>query len=362
MELLTCSICGNRHDKTTDVVVEQQHLCNVCANEYTDTCHHCGDRYFNHNLTRGFCESCHNELFTACTNCGCDIRLDSANYLNDGDAPYCDSCYDSICQVIHDYSYKPKPIFHGSNERYLGVELEIDEGGIDEDSADDLLFIANKYSENLYIKRDGSITHGFELVSHPMTLSYHTDNMPWQEIFKKAIQLGYRSHQPGTCGLHVHISRDMLGDSYDERECTIAKILYFYEKFWNEILKFSRRNESQINRWARRYGGGLINPSESLRRAKTSDLGRYVAVNLQNEHTIEMRVFRGTLKYSTFLATLQFVDEIVSVAFLSSDSDIQKLTWSSFVSNISESKKELIDYLKRNRLYVNDYMEQEEEI
>ena len=34
----------------------------------------------------------------------------------------------------------------------------------------------------------------------------------------------------------------------------ISRILYFVEHHWNELLKFSRRSEYAMNRWAARYG------------------------------------------------------------------------------------------------------------
>ncbi len=111
---------------------------------------------------------------------------------------------------IHDYGYKPEPIFYGDSKRYFGVELEIDGAGKDSDNADELLSIANKDEEHIYIKGDGSLDDGMELVTYPMSLDCHKD-FQWDEIMKKAIYLGYRSHQTSTCGLHVHVNRDCLG-------------------------------------------------------------------------------------------------------------------------------------------------------
>ena len=37
----------------------------------------------------------------------------------------------------------------------------------------------------------------------------------------KAVSLGYRSHQASTCGLHVHVNRDCLGDNREEQDETI---------------------------------------------------------------------------------------------------------------------------------------------
>ena len=143
-----------------------------------------------------------------------------------------------------------------NNQKFLtcGVELEIDDGGTVNSNAQKLLDIANKDAENLYIKTDGSLDDGLELVTHPMTLTYHLNEMPWAAVLRKAQEMDYLSHAAGTCGLHVHISRLAFGCTYEQQEASIARLLYFVEKFWAELLRFSRRTQSQMNRWAARYG------------------------------------------------------------------------------------------------------------
>ena len=70
-------------------------------------------------------------------------------------------------------------------------------------------------------------------------------------------------------------------------------------------------------------------------------------------------MFRGTLKYNTLVATLQMVNRICDAAVFMSDEQIQKLSWSNFVSEITEP--ELIQYLKERRLYINEEITIEEE-
>lgn len=169
---------------------------------------------------------------------------------------YCSECYhDEVDKnrSIHDYGYKLEPIFYGDSKRYFGIELEIDGAGKDSDNADEILAIANMGDEDIYIKGDGSLDDGMEIVTHPMSLDYHK-NFQWEEIMKKAISLGYRSHQTSTCGLHIHVNRSSLGETHDEQEDVISRILFFVETHWAELLKFSRRSEYSMNRWAARYG------------------------------------------------------------------------------------------------------------
>lgn len=274
---------------------------------------------------------------------------------------YCSDCYHEEVdknRSIHDYGYKPEPIFYGDSHRYFGVELEIDGAGKDSDNADELLAIANKDEEHIYIKGDGSLDDGMELVTHPMSLAFHKQYQ-WAEIMKKAISLGYRSHQTSTCGLHVHVNRDCLGDNREEQDETISRILYFVENHWNELLKFSRRSEYAMNRWAARYGFEKTG-REILDKAKKGNNGRYAAVNLMNYATIEFRMFRGTLKYNTFIAVLELVNAIIDAAINNTDDTLSKLSWLDFVGDIREP--ELIKYLKERKLYVNDDINEEEDM
>ena len=205
----------------------------------------------------------------------------------------------------------------------------------------------------MYCKHDGSIEYGFEMVSHPMTLDYHRNEMPWKKIFEKAVSMNYRSHQTSTCGLHVHVNRSAFGDIYAQED-VISRIVYFVEAHWNELLKFSRRTEASINRWAARYGIAE-NAKLTYDKAKKSNYNRYVCVNLTNYDTIEFRIFRGTLRYGTFMATLQLVHEICTKAIAMSDAEFEAMCWADFVKGINqEDKPELISHLKSKQLYINE--------
>ena len=65
-------------------------------------------------------------------------------------------------------------------------------------------------------------------------------------------------------------------------------------------------------------------------------------------------MFRGTLKLTTFLASLQMVDRICDVAFSLSDLQMQELTWTDFVAGCEAP--EIIQYLKERRFYVSGGM------
>ena len=362
--VMYCSHCGAVIDEDEDYeTIDGEIVCTDCVEQHTTTCDRCGaiiwtsESYGDDYTT--LCSHCYHNHYTRCSCCDALLHEDDAYHLDGYD--YCSECYhDEVdkCRSIHDYGYKPEPIFYGDSKRYFGVELEIDGAGKDSDNADELLLIANKEDEHIYIKGDGSLDDGMELVTHPMSLDFHKQ-FQWEDIMKKAIYLGYRSHQTSTCGLHVHVNRSCLGDSREEQDEVIARILYFIEHHWNEMLKFSRRSEYSMNRWAARYGFEKTG-REILDKAKKGNNGRYAAVNLMNYATIEFRLFRGTLKYNTLIAALELVNAICDLAISLTDEGIANMSWSEFVDTVKEP--ELIQYLKERRLYVNEEVTTEEEM
>lgn len=364
---MICSQCGAVITEETTHEFEGSIMCDDCFDSCTVTCDNCGERIWvddaegDSNVT--LCSHCYEYNYTTCEDCGRLIHNEDAYYEDGEDYPYCRECFEKINDnAIKNYSYKPELIFYGSGNLFYGVELEIDKGGEDSFNAQILLDTANYNVERIYCKHDGSISNGFEIVSHPMSLDYHINNMNWSDVFEKAVQMDYRSHNTSTCGLHIHCSRSAFGKDHEQVEQTIGRIVFFVEKHWNELVKFSRRTSENLNRWAAKYATISNTTEETYKKAKDKRMGRYVAVNLENYDTVEFRLFRGTLNYKTFIATLQLVDEICYQAIHLSDKEMEDMSWSDFVSRILPKKPELIDYLKYKRLYINEVVEREEDM
>jgi hypothetical protein len=361
--------------RTTDRVV-----CDRCIRHYRQ-CYHCGgsintqtERYLEDAFGQVLCGICQS-LYATCYECGGFVRLDRAVIQEVGGLLYyyCENCtnegyYDgdeSFFEdededeneenddevVINRYSFKPFPKFHcfltekikGDSPLFLGVELEIDDGGEDPYRAE--LILQEGYPGFLYAKRDGSLRNGFEIVSHPATLAFHLIQAGWEKVLKKANDLGYTSHDNKRCGLHIHINRTFWGRDEENREIGELKLLIFFERFWDEIVRFSRRTRSQIDRYCSRYG------TENLETAKRwNGDSRYFALNFQNYYTIEIRIFRGTLRLDTFFATLEFVHYMCHYLKEKSPHELQKTTWGFFVKGLPEWMVELKSYLKRRGL------------
>lgn len=176
-----CDHCQEEYPRSALRIFDGQNLCTACRDELTTLCYRCGERIWNHDdfgdNNISLCEFCRDNDYSYCSQCGRLVPNDELYYLDDdNDEGCCERCY--CChhpnQGIQSYYYKPDPIFYGDGKRYFGVELEIDEGGERDEHARKLIHIANTGSQDrLYVKHDGSLNDGFELVSHPMAPDYH---------------------------------------------------------------------------------------------------------------------------------------------------------------------------------------------
>lgn len=365
-ETFICSNCGQEYRCSEMVAFEGQQLCIHCQGTLTEICEYCGERFWARDNCGdrhiAICRNCIDN-YARCVRCGHLVPEDDLHYLNDDDVDgCCSSCWESHSpsQAIQSYYYKPEPIFYGDGTRYYGIELEIDEGGELDSKARKIMAVGNAGGkEHIYCKHDGSLSDGVEIVSHPATIFYHMNELPWNDILAEAVRLGYTSHQAGTAGLHIHVSKNALGSTPQQREDTIARILFFVEDHWDELVRFSRRSKRQLSQWADHFGR-KDDPKATMDHVKKSSTGRYTCVNLENYATAEFRFIRGTLRPTSFYAALELVDRICEVCINLSDEEIKNLTWSEFVSGCTAP--ELVQYLKERRLYVNEPVAVSEEV
>ena len=315
------------------------------------------DSFWHSDDWTGVCDSCFEDDYVCCDNCGALIRSDDANYDEDNDAYYCDSCWDYMDhggRSLHDYGYKPRGVFHPDykeNGLYYGIELEIDKGDSVRKCCQDLYEISDD-EDLFYLKHDGSLSDGIEIVTHPCSLDYQLNEMPWDDIAKISLDNGFKSHDANTCGLHVHISRAGLGENRDLQDLHIAKMILWVDRYWDELVNFSRRNYNQLERWAKKPDAKIYsydNQNTAVSKAKRSgERDRYKAVNLTNEHTVEFRLFRGSLKPQTIKATIEFLSNLIGYTADHSLEDVQDAKW----TDVTRYKEypELMAYLAERNL------------
>jgi len=301
------------------------------------------------------CPDCVDSRLRFCDNCGV--------WTSSG-ASLCLSCEEDLAPDIHSYDHKPRPIFYGGDQYsdlMLGVELEVD--GFQRESRSNAADELNYLSENdnlFYLKEDGSLTYGFEVVSHPATLQYHLTKFPWEKITSIVKSCDGKSHNTSTCGLHVHFNTAFLGDKQYEQDYNTLKILYLINKFWPHFVALSRRRPEALTQWASKYSGEFeTNKVDTENLYKVRDIKsyheKYRSVNISNTHTIEIRIFRGTLVIPTLFATLELVDYLVRFAKQHSALYLHKATWHLFCSKIQKRYRYLPQYIAERDIAGTDH-------
>ncbi|WP_235746976.1 amidoligase family protein [Nocardia coffeae] len=313
------SACGrcDRYTQDTDGTVEDGPVCDDCAAHYC-RCDDCGllDRYLRE-LDNGteICAHC------AIDYCSCQ-RCDA---LITGYADYCSDC--SRSNGIHDYSYKPTPLFHGTGPVFLGLELELKTS--DGDCYDCARLATSTLGHLGYLKDDGSIGYGrgFEVVTHPMSYPYAMQQFPW-DLLPRLEERG--AYIDSDVGIHVHVSR-----------AGFASPVHVYR--W---MKFFYRNESHLTRLARRScdewaafepgaRAGIVDFAKGNHQWGLGDGGRYQAINTLPEHTFEVRIFASSLIPQQVQAALGFVAASVEYTRILTSIDIARRhgwEWTAFVT------------------------------
>lgn len=270
--------------------------------------------------------------------------------------------------MIYRYSYKPEPEIGYKNDREsrehltFGVELECEPRNDGGNVRMDAYALSDRIDEipggRTYCKSDGSLSNGVEIVSHPGTLAHHMYVMHWRQIQRTCEKAGFRSHDAANSGLHVHVGRAQLGSTDAERDDVTRKVQVLFALYTAELTRFSRRRRSCLEQWApidrlgvtpddiRHVSSGAQLASWAHARVpayRSNHNDRYTAVNVTNSATVEIRIFRGTLKRDTLIAAIQLVSNVFEYAMAHDWADIPASTWADVAAY--KPHKELVNYM-----------------
>lgn len=269
------------------------------------------------------CANCRIAAYRQCDTCEGWNR--DGNTCANGccDPDTCDGCADcadsGIATLVHDYSYRPRPVFHGDGPLYLGSEIEIE---VPHHRAEECVAVATEHLKDLgYLKEDASIRHGFEIVTHPMSYQWAMANFPWR-------MLTHLRHSgcdvSDKTGIHVHISR--AGFDSPSHVFRWMKLIY--------------RNQQQVTTMAGRHSSDWAAFTAEDREAVkhyakgTHGRDRYRAINTTNWNTFELRIFASSLDPCQVQAALAFTSASVEYTReLTADAIAHRggWTWPAFV-------------------------------
>ncbi len=270
----------------------------------------------------------------------CTISSDDDNFsYNEDEDTWVHEDYDPASRIIGNYhsskhSQREQPSeWTKLKKRYLGVELEVE---VMSDRADratkakEIFEHVNdgEFGKRVFFENDGSISHGFEIISQPMGLDKHRELWAW--LNDRSLVKHLRSHNTTTCGLHVHVSKQNLS------KLQIAKIVTFVNDVDNEQL---------IRAVARRYAEGYCRIKHKKIGAAAHSEDRYEAVNITSRKTIEFRIFKGSLKYESVMAAIEFSNAVVDFCGLAKTS-IKDLKADKFLEFINSDESNETEFLR----------------
>lgn len=262
-------------------------------------------------LTRGqyrlVCRICHDQ-YRPCENCGTVFRPGMYDDF------CCEECYEeyqhqhrSYEDVIHKYSYSPDDWHYhaaagsvdAAGRRFFGIELEVKESSSDEDVG----WFNKDEDEILYFQKyDSSISDGTEIVFHPQTREYFDAvGYNWiTELYNNFSYLSCGTNSRIGSGMHVHISRTAFSDYNSIRRfCKLINV-----KYEKSLTEFSERTADELEEWA------MFHPEYPT----CGEVDRYTAVNLRNDDTVEVRIFRTPARPQKVAEIIHLLDNLVDVA------------------------------------------------
>ena len=258
--------------------------------------------------------------------------------------------------VLHVLDYPSGITSSHFGEFTMGIELEMTSGDHDSNEAAELVR-SRLGSDYCIIKSDGSLpSNGFEVVTSPQGLAKHIEKFKAWEI-----DPAYRAWNTGKCGTHVHI------DSRGFTQLTLGKFLMFINSAGNVdfIRKIAGRHPS-VDDQARSYCAAehqsiLINPKtavkgksgERYRMVNMCNLGsreaKRLGLSMDNSYngkynTVELRIFRASLKKERLLAQIEFTHASVMFCRVASWRDLNGTSFVKWLKTVAGQYPALVKW------------------
>jgi len=340
----------DNHEFMVFTQIEGDNRCQPCADNYmadnggSDNFHYCEScedtvRISDTRRWEGqrYCEGCADANIYTCDDCGDEYWSDHYDCSYDPDE-------DDNNGIIHSYSYRPRPEFFGAGQYHLGFELEVEARNNSRYHGAEIT--QNILGSRAYMKDDGSLNDGFEIVTHPHTLQKYQGDFEW-EFLDKLKRDGFRSWNTTSCGLHVHVSRTAFGTGMSpwdaQNRPSRSEIILKRQSHELRFMKLIYDNQRQVERIAGRSNNNYATFQDKgklvpkLKEGNQTN-GRYSAINTENDATLEVRVFKGSLRKERVLSAIEFVTASVEYTRdLKVTSKNQALSWLRFTAYVSQN-------------------------
>ena len=280
--------------------------------------------------TEEWCTSCVDDTSFGCERCMIQYSTNSrdcvevddnywCNTCAENNAYWCDPCgtweaqgpcegeEDTQDQVLMSYSYKPRPQFQfaptelaapTSSIPCYGIELETESVTDWAAIVGSVYAIQNEWADQFYMKQDGSLSMGMEIVSHPRSLESWREIAPqFGETLIHCSGKGIRAWERSRCGLHIHVGRDKFTTSHLARFALLfARNKYDWQRVANRTSHYASFDGIQ---------GSAI---AKVKRPDWSSHSDAVNFGANGATTVEVRIFRPSLAINRVIGSIELVD------------------------------------------------------
>ena len=257
-----------------------------------------------------------------------------------------ESVYSGLCAYHYhhgNYMNRPKIPFRGHR---IGVELEVEFNSNDERYA-----FCDKPSNWFYCETDGSLNdYGCEIITIPLLPKDAKSIDVWQSLCDSLTHAN--SWDTGRCGLHVHIGREILGKTEEQKSETLGRLLYLYHhyikdtrlncKIYGRSSGYHERDgKTRIGDAAVLLGKEVLKSKDVAARVKNAmiekaDETRYFDINLKNTCTIEFRKGRGSINPKRIALVVEYCERLCIYA---KSTPWQQISYDDFVAFLIATTK-----------------------
>lgn len=231
---------------------------------------------------------------------------------------------------------------------FLGLELEVESRDPSKNGRKEVVrsIAGSPLCEHVIMKSDRSIEpYGLEIVTVPATLTIHKERLA--ALFSPETQLNKKFRSSPATGIHIHVSKKAF------TRLSLGKFISFINK---------PENDAFINAMAGRPPTGYctkgdfpaIGKIQATKREKGIDIsariGAYTSltgpssvthhrnsVNLSNEATVELRIFKSTNSKANLFRKLEFTEALVKFCKVAS---LQQMTTYDFVNYLIQPSQQ----------------------
>jgi hypothetical protein len=298
--------------------------CRDCENVFNDNeAHNCYDDY-------SVCSSCADYSYHYSNRHAYYVRDDDEEHNENEHIGEYHSSVDCLGHISSKYDNRKPRVLLG-----LELEMEIKDSYSRDERAGELLenigFCkdAEGYRQTYALcEEDGSLDNGFEMVTGYTGLDVHAEQLKY---FERGLR-GAISHDSDNCGLHVHICKADMTTLHGAK-----MILFINDQANHKLVKaIARRDSSEYakiknKKEAKEWMRDAVSSDCKSVQLRSLNRDRYEALNFKNPNTIEFRLFKGSLVYSTIMSCLEFT---YATWFFCRDASTKNLTTDHFLKFI----------------------------